>query len=180
MQSDEKVLVDKNKKSCYNVFRKQEKGCSPVKMICFDMDGTIADLYNFPDWLYCLRHENPDPYRLANPIWDMEKLRNTLLRLAAEGWHIRVISWLAMDSSENYKKAVREAKLNWLRRYNFPFEVAHLVQYGTTKANCIRHVADHAILVDDSEKVREGWHLGETIDPADGDLLEKLEELLEG
>ena len=148
-------------------------------MICFDMDGTIADLYNYPDWLYCLRHEDPTPYRLANPMWDMEKLRNVLLRLAAQGWHIRVISWLSMDSSKAYKTAVRKEKLAWLKRYNFPFEVAHLVQYGTTKADCVRRVADHAILVDDSENVRDGWSLGETIDPMSCDIISRLEALLE-
>ena len=29
------------------------------KMICFDMDGTIADLYSVDGWLDYLRAENP-------------------------------------------------------------------------------------------------------------------------
>lgn len=150
------------------------------KMICFDMDGTIADLYGYPNWLDFLHMENPEPYRKANPMWDMRKLREILLRLANVGWEIRVISWLAMNSSESYKNSVRKAKLEWLEEYDFPFEVAHLVQYGTTKANCVRKAVDRAILVDDSKKVRDGWHLGETINPTDGDLLEKLQKLVDG
>ena len=150
------------------------------KMICFDLDGTLADLYSVPDWLRKLRAEDPSPYLEANPMWDMRKLREILLELAKVGWEIRVISWLAMNSSESYKDSVRKAKLEWLEEYDFPFEVAHLVQYGTTKANCVRKAADQAILVDDSKKVRDGWHLGETINPADGDLLEKLQRLVEG
>ena len=31
------------------------------KMICFDMDGTIADLYNVPNWLEMMRDENTAP-----------------------------------------------------------------------------------------------------------------------
>lgn len=148
------------------------------KMICFDMDGTIADLYAVPNWLAKLRAEDASPYAEAAPMWDMAKLRDILLKLIAKGWEIRVISWLSKDSTEEYKKAVRQAKREWLIRYDFPADKVHLVAYGTTKADCVRRIAEAAILVDDNEKVRSGWHLGETIDPMNGDLLERLEELL--
>ena len=148
------------------------------KMICFDMDGTIADLYAVPNWLAKLRAEDASPYAEADPMWDMEKLRDILLKLISKGWEIRVISWLSKDSTEEYKEAVRQAKREWLTRYDFPADKVHLVAYGTTKADCVRRIAEAAILVDDNEKVRNGWHLGETIDPMNGDLLERLEELL--
>lgn len=148
------------------------------KMICFDMDGTIADLYAVPNWLAKLRAEDASPYTEAAPMWDMVKLRDILLKLISKGWKIRVISWLSKDSTEAYKEAVRQAKREWLTRYDFPADKVHLVAYGTTKADCVRRIAEAAILVDDNEKVRNGWHLGETIDPMNGDLLERLEELL--
>lgn len=148
------------------------------KMICFDMDGTIADLYAVPNWLAKLRAEDASPYAEAAPMWDMAKLRDILLKLIAKDWEIRVISWLAKDSTEEYKEAVRQAKREWLIRYGFPADKVHLVAYGTTKADCVRRITEAAILVDDNEKVRNGWHLGETIDPMNGDLLERLEELL--
>lgn len=148
------------------------------KMICFDMDGTIADLYAVPNWLAKLRAEDASPYAEAAPMWDMAKLRDILLKLIAKDWEIRVISWLAKDSTEGYKEAVRQAKREWLTRYDFPADKVHLVAYGTTKADCVRRITEAAILVDDNEKVRNGWHLGETIDPMNGDLLERLEELL--
>ena len=148
------------------------------KMICFDMDGTIADLYAIPNWLTKLRAEDASPYAEAAPMWDMEKLRDILLKLISKGWEIRVISWLSKDSTEEYKETVRQAKREWLTRYDFPADKVHLVAYGTTKADCVRRIAEAAILVDDNEKVRNGWHLGETIDPMNGDLLERLEELL--
>ena len=151
-----------------------------MKMICFDMDGTIADLYSVPNWLAKLQAEDPSPYLEADPLWDMERLAEVLRRLVGQGWQVRVISWLSKDSTEDYKDKVRAAKLEWLKRYDFPYQTAHLVAYGTTKADCVRRVATAAILVDDNRKVRNGWSLGETIDPTDGDLLEKLEALVEG
>lgn len=150
------------------------------KMICFDMDGTLADLYGVPNWLEKLRNEDPSPYREAEPLWDMNKLNAILINLINKGWEIRIISWLAKDSSEDYKQAVRLAKRAWLIKYHVPIDLCHLVAYGTTKADCVRRAASSAILVDDDYRVRMGWHLGETINPLDGNLLDRLEELLEG
>lgn len=151
-------------------------------MICFDMDGTIADLYAVPNWLESLRSENPMPYVVAKPMWDMERLADILNRLIEQGWEVRVISWLAMDATPEYNEAVRAAKIWWLNCHNFPYQKAHLVAYGTTKANAIRNAAEKgtAILVDDNAKVRKGWHMGETIDPTTENLFERLEGLLEG
>lgn len=148
------------------------------KMICFDMDGTIADLYAVPDWLEKLRAEDATPYRDAPPMWDMARLREALIALADDGWEIRVISWLAKDSTPAYKKAVRTAKREWLARYNFPANKVHLVAYGTTKANAIRNAgATPGILIDDNKKVRDGWSMGAAIDPLSTD---DLPTLLEG
>lgn len=149
-----------------------------AKMICFDMDGTIANLYSVPNWLNKLRAEDSSPYSDAAPMWNMEELRKVLLLLTSEGWEVRVISWLSKDSSESYKNEVRKAKLEWLAKYDFPYRRCHLVAYGTTKADCVRRWASPAILVDDNEKVRNGWHLGKTIDPTKVDLIEELRKLL--
>lgn len=150
-------------------------------MICFDMDGTIADLYAVPNWLENLQNENPMPYVVAKPLWDMKRLAAVLNQLIIEGWEVRVISWLAKDASPEYNEAVRAAKIWWLNQYHFPYQKAHIVAYGTTKANAIRNAVEKgaAILIDDNAKVRKGWHMGETIDPTDGNLLERLEALLE-
>lgn len=149
------------------------------KLICFDMDGTIADLYAVPDWLPKLRAEDASPYEDAAPMWDMDALRNILLTLAGQGWEIRVISWLSKDSTEDYKAAVRKAKRDWLAKYNFPAEKVHLVAYGTTKADCIRKVQNGgAILIDDNAKVRDGWTMGDTLDPTNCDLIEELKKLV--
>ena len=148
------------------------------KMICFDMDGTIADLYGVSNWKEQLRKENPTPYIEARPIFAPARLNLVIERLMAQGWEIRIITWLSKDSSSQYKKAVTQAKKEWLRKYHFPYHKAHFVQYGTTKADCIRKVKpDFALLIDDSEKVRNGWHLGATLDPTYTDMIKILEDL---
>lgn len=148
-------------------------------MICFDMDGTIADLYGVDGWLEKLRAENPEPYVLAKPMWDMERLAAILNKLIDQGWEVRVISWLAKDASQEYNEVVRAAKKWWLHQYHFPYQKAHLVAYGTTKANTIRNAAQKgaAILIDDNAKIRKGWHMGETIDPTAENIIHRLEEL---
>jgi hypothetical protein len=144
------------------------------RLICFDMDGTLNKFYDVPDWLSKLRAEDPSPYLNASPMWDMEALASVLRNLQSKGWEISVITWLSKDSSESYKTATRAAKLEWLKRYNFPFDSFHGVAYGATKADSVRRIAEYAILVDDNQKVRNGWSLGKTIDPTKVDLIEEL------
>lgn len=152
------------------------------KMICFDMDGTIADLYGVDNWLRDLKNEDAHPYKAAKPMCDMAVLREILLKLKEQGWEIRVISWLAKDSSEQYKDAVRQAKTDWLAYYDFPMDACHLIAYGTTKADCVRRYLEddsNFILIDDNAKVRNGWHLGDAIDPTTHDIVSTLGGLVE-
>ena len=90
------------------------------KILVFDMDGTIADLYKVNGWLEDLRSFNPRPYNEAEPMYDMEVLVDLLLALKSLGWKIVVTSWLSKESTKAYDEMVRVAKRNWLARYNFP------------------------------------------------------------
>lgn len=148
------------------------------KMICFDLDGTLVNLYGVPDWLPKLRAEDPSPYEDAEPLVDMNKLSEILRLLQQAGFEIAVITWLSKNSSEDYKAAVREAKRAWLQKYGFVYDHFHGVQYGATKADSVREKASAAILIDDNDKVRKGWHLGPAIDPNETDVIEWLKNLL--
>lgn len=154
-----------------------------LKMLIFDMDGTVADLYGVPNWLPMLRAFDPTPYRLAKPMWDMEELAR-LLRLAqTKGIEVRIVTWLSKDSTPEYDRLVRVAKREWLGETDFPYDHFHGVKYGATKADSVRkylHEGETAILFDDNAKVRQGWHLGEAIDPTACDLIEVLRQLVEG
>jgi hypothetical protein len=152
-----------------------------TKMICFDMDGTIANLYGVNGWLEMIENENPKPYEIAEPMWDMVELATTLKMLQVKGYEIRVITWLAKDSTEEYKTLTRQAKLEWLEKYGFPYNKFHGIAYGTTKANCIRQYLDineQAILIDDNDKIRQGWNWGETINPQTENIIDILKALL--
>ena len=152
-----------------------------VKMICFDMDGTIADLYGVNGWREMLDNHNPTPYIEAQPLWDMAELAETLMALQEIGIEIRVITWLAKHTTPTYSEEVRVAKREWLEAYGFPYDNFHGVKFGSTKANSVRrYLAENegAILIDDNAKVREGWHLGEAIDPTAIDIVAYLKGLL--
>ena len=151
------------------------------KMICFDMDGTIADLYAVENWLPMLRAYDPTPYAVAEPMWDMVELASLLRQCQGFGIEIRIITWLSKDSTAEYDRAVRDAKREWLEAQGFPFDHFHGVQYGATKADSIRRYLaedETAILFDDNAKVRQGWHMGEAIDPVECDILEVLRGLV--
>ena len=148
------------------------------KTLVFDMDGTIADLYGVENWLEDLRSGNPRPYMQAKPLYDMDTM-NVLLNIFKDlGWKIVVTTWLAKGASKEYDDLVRQAKLAWLDKFDFPYDEIHLVKYGTTKANCTRKLGGVQILVDDNEKIRNGWSLGDTID-ANKNVLSELVDLLE-
>ena len=69
------------------------------KYLCFDMDGTIADLYAVNGWLEQLRAYNPNPYRVAEPMWDMVELTNAIQAIQEIGIKIVIITWASKDST---------------------------------------------------------------------------------
>ena len=147
------------------------------KTLVFDMDGTIADFYGVVGWLDYLIEEDTTPYDIALPLYDMNYLVSLLNILKVQGWRIVVTTWLSKNGTKEYNNRTRKAKLDWLAKYNFPYDEIHLVKYGTTKANCTRKIGGFQILIDDNEKIRKGWHLGDTID-ANENILKKLEKLV--
>lgn len=149
-----------------------------VKTLVFDMDGTIADLYGVDNWLSDLRKEKVRPYAICQPLVDINRLNEICDMFRSIGYKIIITTWLSKDSSTDYKKRVRETKVNWLENVGFKYDEIHLVQYGTTKAKCTKHYGNNQVLIDDNEKVRNGWTLGDTID-ANENILEKLVDLFE-
>lgn len=147
------------------------------KTLVFDMDGTIADFYGVKGWLDYLKAEDTTPYEIAKPLYDMVTLVNLLMTLKADGWKVVVTTWLAKGGTKEYNDRTRKAKLEWLAKYNFPYDEIHLVKYGTTKANCTRKIGGFQILVDDNEKVRKGWNLGATIN-ANYNIVKEIEKLV--
>ena len=125
--------------------------------ICFDMDGTIANLYAVEGWLADLRAENPRPYAEAAVLLNMNVLARRLNRLQAQGHKIVVISWLAKVSTPAYDEAVAEVKRTWLKKHlgSVKFDEINIVPYGVNKNNFC-HSADD-VLFDDEEQNRNNW-----------------------
>lgn len=149
------------------------------KILVFDMDGTIADLYGYNNWLKMLKAENTEPYEGAKPLYNVKELNSILTKLKAKGYSIAITTWTSKDGSKEYNKATAKAKREWLDKYSFPYDEFHAVQYGRTKADCTRKYKEaYQILIDDNEKVRAGWHLGATIN-AKNNIIPELVKLLE-
>lgn len=148
------------------------------KILVFDLDGTIVDFYGVNGWLDYLMNEDTTPYEIAKPLYNMKTLNATIKKLKMNGWKIVVTTWLAKDGSIDYNNRTRKAKIDWLAKYGFEYDEIHLVKYGTTKANCTRKKGGFQILVDDNEKVRKGWTLGNTIN-ANKNILAELGKLLQ-
>lgn len=148
-----------------------------TKAIVFDMDGTFVDLYGVNNWLTDLRAENVRPYNVASALYPDEELNALVLTLKARGYKIIVTSWSSKGGSTEYNKAVKRAKVAWLKAHNFPADEIHVVKYGTPKHSVTRGKADYQILVDDNADVRKAWTLGNTID-ANNNILEALMQLV--
>lgn len=125
------------------------------KELIFDMDGTIADLYSVNNLLEKFEAEDDSPYREAKPMYDMDILALILDIFKSMGYCIVIVSWTAMGATKEYETKIEKAKLDWLKRYNFPYDKVHIIKYGTPKQNFI--TSDFSILVDDDDKVRSSF-----------------------
>ena len=85
--------------------------------IYFDMDGTIADLYNVENWLPKLRNSDPSPYLDAKPLLHFSTLARLLNAAQRSGINIGIISWTSKGGSATYNQDVMEAKRKWLRKH---------------------------------------------------------------
>ena len=126
-----------------------------MKKIYFDMDGTIANLYNVDGWLEYLINRDTTPYEVAQPMVNFSTLARLLHKLQRNGYTIGIISWTAKNSTEEYNERVAQAKRQWLAKHlpSVSFDEIHIVEYGTPKSTC-----GNGILFDDEERNRLEWN----------------------
>lgn len=125
--------------------------------ICFDMDGTIADLYGVENWLEYLLEENVKPYKIAKPLVNMSALARRLNTLQRKGYEIGIISWTSKGGSDEYNAEVEAVKRAWLHKHlaSVQFDFIAVVPYGYNKATFADDEQD--VLFDDESKNREDW-----------------------
>lgn len=150
------------------------KNTNDKPTIYFDLDGTLYDLYGQPNWLERLHASDPSAYAADAPLVDPEALADILHNLAAAGYTIGIITWLARGASHDYKVATRRIKKAWIQKYLPNVSEIHMVAYGTPKHRVAKNRP--AIIVDDSPEVLTAWTLGDTID-ARNDILPALRNL---
>ena len=99
--------------------------------ICFDMDGTIANLYGVENWLDYLINKDAFPYENAEVLLNMNTLARYLNRLQKKGFEIGIISWLAKNSDDDYDNLVIVAKQKWLAKHlkSVNFDFIEIVSY---------------------------------------------------
>ena len=127
------------------------------KKICFDLDGTLANLYAVDGWLNMLRAYDPTPYTQAEPMLNMSAFARLLHKAQRLGYEIVIISWLSKTSDMAYDMAVTQAKIEWLRIHlpSVEWNDVFIVPYGTPK-----HEICGGVLFDDEQYNRDMWGEG--------------------
>lgn len=125
-----------------------------MKVINFDMDGTLCDFYNVPGWLEYLQESDPTPYRLAKPKLNLSALARQIHRLQRAGYEVNIISWLSKGGTADFEAEVTRVKIEWLTKHlpSVTFNHMSFVSYGVPK-----HTCGSGILFDDNEQVRADW-----------------------
>ena len=128
------------------------------------MDGTIANLYAVENWLPKLRAEDASPYTEAEVLWNMSQLARLMNSVQKLGYKLGIISWTSKGGSASYNEAVKQAKIEWLKRHlaSVNWDSICVVSYGTPKSLVMQSEDD--ILFDDEEQNRNDW-LGEAFEP---------------
>lgn len=149
-----------------------------MQAIYFDLDGTIANLYNVEGWESKLRAEDSSPYADARPLVDMVRLAAIIAKLRSAGVTVGVISWGAMNGTTKYTREVKRVKREWCKYWGLTFDEFHVVKYGTPKHRVAKY--KRSILVDDNSEVRQTWTLGATVDASDSlRMMKQLEKILQ-
>ena len=127
------------------------------KIINFDMDGTIADLYGVEGWLDDLINSRVRPYAEAKPLLNMSALARMLNKLQRLGYKINIISWTSKSGTAEYNERVKQTKLKWLAKHlkSVKFNNVYIVPYGTPK-----QTLSTGILFDDEQPNRDNWGEG--------------------
>ena len=126
-----------------------------IREINFDMDGTIANLYECNGWLDDIINERVNPYVNAKPMVNMNSLARVLNRLIRNGYEVNIISWTAKNGTNEYNERIAAAKREWIAKHlkSVQFNNVYVIPYGTPKENY-----GFDILFDDEENNRNNWN----------------------
>lgn len=137
---------------------------------CFDMDGTISNLYAVENWLADLRNFSARPYAEAAPMMNFSALARQLNAAQRKGAKLVIISWSSKESNENFDHEIMVAKMEWLAEHlpSVHWDEINVVPYGTNKAEVCGVNGENFILFDDEERNQTAWEEmeGQAFDPS--------------
>ena len=128
-------------------------------IFCFDMDGTIADLYAVENWLADLRSFSARPYAEAAPMMNFSALARQLNAAQRKGAKLVIISWSSKESNEIFDHEIMVAKMEWLAEHlpSVHWDEINVVPYGTNKAEVCGVDSMNFHLFDDEQKNCHEW-----------------------
>lgn len=127
------------------------------KVIMFDMDGTVYDLYGVDNWLEKLENSDVSAYADGAPLVNLRELEKVCRALIEKGFEIGVITWLSKCGNEKFNRDTTLTKKMWVEN-NMPYVTKFTAQtYGTPKQKALDKSVKFAILVDDNADVRKMW-----------------------
>lgn len=119
--------------------------------VYLDMDGTIADLYNEPNWLEDLIASNTRPFENAKPMTSESVLFSIFPK---DKYDVKVLSMTPKNATREYCEKVEKAKNEWLDKYFPNITKRYYLPYGNNKN--LKN-SKNAILVDDNAEIRENF-----------------------
>lgn len=126
--------------------------------VCFDLDGTLFDLYGKSNWLELLETESAGAF-IGDflPEINVTELLNVVEKLKAFGVVFEVITWLPKNATKAYEEICTAEKMAWCSE-NLPFVSKVVCQsYGIPKQKAITKSAKTMILIDDNKEVCTMW-----------------------
>lgn len=128
-------------------------------IFCFDMDGTIADLYAVEGWLDALRSFSARPYAEAAPMMNFSALARQLNAAQRKGAKLVIISWASKSCNPVFFADICMAKHNWLAEHlpSVHWDEINVVPYGANKAEVCGVDGEDFFLFDDEERNHDEW-----------------------
>lgn len=87
------------------------------KLIIFDMDGTIADLYNTDNWSERLDNGDATVYADVKPMVNMPEFHSLLNALRMAGYKVIILSWLSKNDDPDFHKRIYWGNYEEYQRY---------------------------------------------------------------
>lgn len=125
-----------------------------TKLVYFDMDGTIADLYGVTNCFKRLDALDANVYLEAKPI---DKYINMLKEFKHMGYKVIILSCLGMISDPIFDKNTIHNKNIWLDKYVGKEYIDERMFIPNTKHK-ESYIKDYGILVDDDIRVLCNWN----------------------